>query len=335
MLAVAVIAAGVTAVYFAKCDSERDGTTTDGAVHVKNAPEVNALSEVQISWSPEPQGLAVPAFTTVQIDSHLQIDAKSLLGEPITVATVPRNPVAAPVKKNLIAPPVKEDLTTSPVKRNLTAAPIKKNLTVAPVKENLTATLSTNSSAAQPVRRSVSEGGSAKAEAIQLSPLAVHHQKYSSDAKIIAALNVLKEINAKEIFDNLDIMNAEIKLYDFELLGYEYRKHYALNTKKNGKTIIAINSRYENSPAEAIASLIVHESFHKMKIATLDEEVFCTMMEAKYWKILKVPGKHYSDNDVLVFKLDNWVVMYASITKDYNPIRTKIANSAFYKDRLA
>ena len=172
-------------------------------------------------------------------------------------------------------------------------------------------------------------------EIVQVKPLAVRHYRYSSDTKILAALNMLKEINATEIFENLDILNAEIKLYDFELLGYEHRNHYALNTRRNGKTIIAINSKYQDSPTEAIASLIVHESFHKLKTATLDEEVFCTMMEAKYWKLLKVPGKHYSDNDVLVFKLDNWVTMYMSITKDSNPIRTKIANSAFYKDRLA
>ena len=167
-----------------------------------------------------------------------------------------------------------------------------------------------------------------------IDQLKINPERYSTDPKIIAALNLLKEKRAEEIFDNLDILNAEVKFYDFELLGYEYRKHYAINTKKNGKTVIAVNTRYKDSPVEAIASLIVHESFHKLGTATLEEEVLCTMMEARYWRMLKVPGKSYDDEDVLVFKLDNWASMYLATTKDYNPIRTKISNSAFYKERL-
>ena len=167
-----------------------------------------------------------------------------------------------------------------------------------------------------------------------VSKIKFNLERYASDKDIIEALSLLKARHADEIFDNLDALNAEVKFYDFELLGYEYRKHYAINTKKGGKTTIAINTRYKGSPVEAIASLIVHESFHKMSAASLEEEVFCTMMEAKYWRMLKNPNKRYSDEDVLVFKLDNWATMYLAITQDNNPIRTKIANSAFYKERL-
>lgn len=158
--------------------------------------------------------------------------------------------------------------------------------------------------------------------------------KYSTNSKIIAALSLLKEKRAEEIFDNLDILNAEVKFYDFELLDYKYRKHYAINIKRNGKTVIAINARYKNSPAEVIASLIVHESFHKMDTASLEEEVFCTMMEAKYWNMLKIHDKEYDNEDVLVSKLDNLVSMYMAITEYENPIRSKIVNSTFYKYKL-
>jgi len=187
---------------------------------------------------------------------------------------------------------------------------------------------------------------------------ALNIDDYTKDEKIKAALVLLEQNNANEVFENLDNKPAapkkekkerktkkakvvkspvktQIAFYDLSELSYEYSRHYAVNIKKNGKTFIYINTRYQDAPAEAIACLIVHESFHKLREATLKEETLCTTMEAKYWNMLKDYNKIYSNEDVLVFKLDNLRKLYLASSSGNDLIRNKIANNSFYKSQLA
>lgn len=182
---------------------------------------------------------------------------------------------------------------------------------------------------------------------------ALNVNDYTKDEKIKSALVLLENNNANEIFDNLDNKppipkkpkknpkavkipaKTQIAFYDFSDISYEYSNHYSINVKKNSKTYIYINSKYQDAPDEAIACLIVHESFHKLTNATLKEETLCTTMEAKYWDILKDYDKVYSDEDVLVFKLDNLRRLYLDSSSNNDLIKNKIASSAFYKSQLS
>ena len=165
------------------------------------------------------------------------------------------------------------------------------------------------------------------------SAFAANVNGYSQDAKIRSALNLLNENNAVEVFDNLDYQKVQIMFHDFTMISFSYSKHYAMKAVSGNKNYILINSRYKNAPVEAIACLIVHESFHKLSKATFEEEVTATTQEAIYWMRLGNKNK-YNDDDPVVVRLNNLSSLYAASGGQSNLIRDRIANSSFYQSQL-
>lgn len=158
---------------------------------------------------------------------------------------------------------------------------------------------------------------------------------FTDDFVISDALELLKTTNANEVFDNLEENSVKIMFYDLSLISYSYRDHYAINGYNNmGDRCILINTKYKNAPKEEIACLIAHESCHKAKVATLEEETLATQTEAKYWLLLKHKGVLYQ-NDDLTQRLNNLAYLYKTSTPSKNNIETRIANSPFYRDQLA
>jgi hypothetical protein len=111
--------------------------------------------------------------------------------------------------------------------------------------------------------------------------------------------------------------------------------HFAINSVDNfGNRYILINTKYMNASPEEIACIIAHESFHKLKVATTDEETLATEKEAKYWALLKKAGKVY-ENSPLLARLNNLVELDNHSTETKNLIRERITTSAFYREQLA
>jgi len=158
--------------------------------------------------------------------------------------------------------------------------------------------------------------------------------KYSSDYRIKTALNLLNNINAVEIFDNLKEHRVKIKFHDFSLMSFSYSNIYAMKAKSGKQKYILINSNYKNSPPEAIACLIVHESFHKLSKPTLEEEILCTTKEAIYWDKLQDETKNYDKNNVLIARLNRLSELHSASCENNDLIRDKIANSPFYQSQL-
>lgn len=156
---------------------------------------------------------------------------------------------------------------------------------------------------------------------------------YSQDAKIRSALTLLNNNNAVEIFENLNFQKTKVMFYDFSLFSFSHAKHYAMKATNGNKNYILINSRYKNAPIEAIACLIVHESFHKLSKATFEEEVTATTKEAIYWMKLGNKNQNYGD-DLLVARLNNLSDLYSASNTQSNLIKDKIANSSFYQSQL-
>ena len=164
---------------------------------------------------------------------------------------------------------------------------------------------------------------------------AVNVKYFSNDCKIQSALTLLDNAGACEIFDNLRENSVKIIFYDLTQISFSYKNHFAINsTDLWGNRYILINMKYRNAPIEQIACLIAHESCHKGKIATLDEETKATRTEAQYWSILKKHNVEYSQTALLV-RLNSLSNLEHISTVSHDYIQEKISNSSFYKNQLA
>ena len=154
---------------------------------------------------------------------------------------------------------------------------------------------------------------------------------FSSDAKIISAMQLLEQSGEYDVFANLQKNAVKIQFYN--LTGYG--SVYATNSyDKYGRRVIYINSIYSKAPVEQIACLIAHESMHVLRKATLEEETIATQKEAACWAKLKRNSVTYPDNK-LTRRLDKLAnLQMASDREGTNYIHDKIANSSFYKAQL-
>lgn len=162
---------------------------------------------------------------------------------------------------------------------------------------------------------------------------ALELNNYSDDAKIISALQVLENIGSGDVFKRLDESATKIMFYDLTLMSFSYAKHYAVSTTdENGNNYILINESFRNSPTQAIACLIAHESVHQLPHATLAEEVKATTIEAQTWIKL---GNPINSDDNLVKRENKLALMYKSSTSRDNLIQASIENNTFYQKQLA
>ena len=160
---------------------------------------------------------------------------------------------------------------------------------------------------------------------------AANVSKYSDDYKVQAALTVLENIGSNDVFTRLDKNQVKIMFYDLTMIDYSYANHYAVaSTDENGENFILINSKFQNSPKEAIACLIAHESVHVLPQATMAEEVQATTVEAQTW--LKVRANVTDTNDKLVQREMKLADNYEA---DNNRIAQAIASNSFYQAQLA
>ena len=151
---------------------------------------------------------------------------------------------------------------------------------------------------------------------------------FSSDAKILSAMQLLEQMGENDVFNNMKKNAIKVKFYN--LSGYG--SVYATNSyDSSGRRVILINSVYANAPVEQIACLIAHESMHVLRKPTLEEETIATQKEAATWIKLRQSGVSYPQNK-LTKRLENLAeLQMASSGGGQNYIQTKIANSSFYK----
>ena len=139
---------------------------------------------------------------------------------------------------------------------------------------------------------------------------------FSSDAKIISAMELLEANGQDDVFANLKKNAVKVKFYN--LAGYGQAVYAANTYDSNGRRVILINSLYKNAPIEQIACLIAHESCHVLRKATLEEETTATQKEAECWSKLKK-------------RLDKIAGLYLASSDGNNYIGDKIASSSFYR----
>ena len=156
---------------------------------------------------------------------------------------------------------------------------------------------------------------------------------FSSDAKILAAMRVLEQAGETDVFRNLQRYGMKVKFDDLAMVS-NAKNAYAVSTYNSyGTRVILINSIYKNAPAEQIACLIAHESFHTGYSADLEEETLATSKEAACWVGVKYASKTYPDTR-LTRRLDKISGLYMASDSNNNLVQQKIASNGFYRNQL-
>ena len=164
--------------------------------------------------------------------------------------------------------------------------------------------------------------------------LAYRASDFSSDSKIIAAINLLEQTGETDVLRNLQKNAVKVSFDDLTSYTYNSSKAFAVSTyNRYGTRIILINSLYKNAPVEQIACLVAHESMHVKRVADLEEETIATQKEAATWTRLRVASKAYPDTR-LTRRLDKLSGMYMASSNGNNIIQNKIANNGFYRAQL-
>ena len=157
---------------------------------------------------------------------------------------------------------------------------------------------------------------------------------FSSDAKIISAINLLEQAGETDVLRNLQRHAIKVSFNDLSTVSYNSSKTYAVSTYNTyGTRVIMINSIYKNAPVEQIACLIAHESCHTKRVADLEEETIATQKEAATWIKLRNPGKVYPESR-LTNRLDKISGLYLASTNGNNLVQQKIASNGFYRSQL-
>ena len=152
-------------------------------------------------------------------------------------------------------------------------------------------------------------------------------KSFTSDAKIMAAMQLLEQNGDYDVFANLKKNAVKVKFYHLSMNNV-----YAANAYDEfGRRVILINSIYKDAPIEQIACLIAHESCHTARKATLEEETTATSKEAACWAKLKRNDATYPQTK-LTKRLDKIAGLHLASAQDGNNyIEDKIASSSFYR----
>ena len=152
-------------------------------------------------------------------------------------------------------------------------------------------------------------------------------KSFTSDAKIMAAMQLLEQNGEYGVFANLKKNAVKVKFYHLSMSNV-----YAANAYDEfGRRVILINSIYKDAPLEQIACLIAHESCHTARKATLEEETVATSKEAACWAKLKRVGVSYPETK-LTKRLNKIAGLHLASAQDGNNyIEDKIASSSFYR----
>ena len=152
-------------------------------------------------------------------------------------------------------------------------------------------------------------------------------KSFTSDAKIMAAMQLLEQAGEYDVFANLKKNAVKVKFYHLSMNNV-----YAANAYDEfGRRVILINSIYKNAPVEQIACLIAHESYHTARKATLEEETTATTKEAACWTKLKNENTTYPETK-LTKRLNKIAGLHIAANEDGNNyIGDKIASSSFYR----
>jgi len=170
---------------------------------------------------------------------------------------------------------------------------------------------------------------------------AQNYSKISTDSGIERALMRLEEVHSDTVLkslmgDNSSHRPVKIMFYSLFLLSPQYEGAHALATSDNdGNMYILIDSKYQNEPPEAIASIIAHEITHQLPKTTMEEETLAWTNEALQWiKFKKLNPKlaQLDENKYRLVKRLNYLErLYVNGNNSNELIAEAVSNNRSYK----
>ena len=131
---------------------------------------------------------------------------------------------------------------------------------------------------------------------------------FSSDTKIIAAMQMLEQAGEQDVFRNLQRSGIRVKFADLSKYAYNSHKCYAVNTYNEfGSRVILINVMYKNAPTEQIACLIAHESQHHTFTNSKQEELRAWISETQAWNELVKRNRTLLTSSEPLAKRENYI----------------------------
>lgn len=122
--------------------------------------------------------------------------------------------------------------------------------------------------------------------------LSNQYPNVTNDARIIRALDIMDGTSAdwakKAILgNNVTGLPIKVSFRNLAELNRNYADYEALGWKNGKQLFIFVNNKHSNSPPEALASLLSHETVHQDQYNSLEEEAYAWGYEADVWIEMK------------------------------------------------
>jgi len=170
---------------------------------------------------------------------------------------------------------------------------------------------------------------------------AADYSTNTSDAKINQAISLTESINGSVVKvlqgANSTHKSVNVKFAKLSEISFDYVNADAVTViSEDGKMTIYIDQALKNSPAEAIACLIEHETTHNDAVSSVEEEVVAWTKEATTWNYFtrKNPSlaKLSESTYPLIDRLNYLSELYKESGNTSNAIRKEILSNGVYSN---
>ena len=159
----------------------------------------------------------------------------------------------------------------------------------------------------------------------------------TNDPLIIKALNLMDGTSAswakKAILGNNDSgLPMKVEFKNLAEISPEYATFDALGWKKGKQLYIYVNEKHQNAPAEALASLLSHESVHQDSYCSLEEETYAWGYEADVWTQMKARNPQLAQVQCpLTERLNTLSKLFTAANNTTGSIRNLVYSNPGYK----
>ena len=159
----------------------------------------------------------------------------------------------------------------------------------------------------------------------------------TKDPQIIKALDLMDGTSAswakRSILGNNDSgLPMKVEFKNLAEISPEYATFDALGWKKSKQLYIYVNEKHQNAPAEALASLLSHESVHQDSYCSLEEETYAWGYEADVWTQMKAKNPQLAQVQCpLTERLNTLSKLFTAANNTTGSIRNLVYSNPGYK----
>ena len=159
----------------------------------------------------------------------------------------------------------------------------------------------------------------------------------TKDPQIIKALDLMDGTSAswakRSILVNNDSgLPMKVEFKNLAEISPEYATFDALGWKKSKQLYIYVNEKHQNAPAEALASLLSHESVHQDSYCSLEEETYAWGYEADVWTQMKAKNPQLAQVQCpLTERLNTLSKLFTAANNTTGSIRNLVYSNPGYK----